>query len=96
MEFSPETQPTPHLPDLRASLHHGAQLLTPTLETERMRLRMFAPDDLDALALIFSNPQVMRYLGDGRSAAPDLVERETLPALMPRDEWEQRRGATAS
>lgn len=31
-----------------------------------MRLRMFAPDDLDALAHIFSNPEVMRYLGDGQ------------------------------
>ena len=33
------------------------------IETERIRLRMFTMDDLDDLALIFSNPRVMKYLG---------------------------------
>ena len=38
----------------------------PELETERLRLRLFTPADLDPLARIFSHPEVMRYLGDGR------------------------------
>jgi RimJ/RimL family protein N-acetyltransferase len=37
-----------------------------TLETERLRLRMFRDDDLDAYARIVANPEVMRYLGDGQ------------------------------
>jgi RimJ/RimL family protein N-acetyltransferase len=37
-----------------------------TLETERLRLRMFRDDDLDAYAPIVADPEVMRYLGDGQ------------------------------
>lgn len=70
--------------------------MQPFLVTERLMLRTFTAADLDAVIALDGDPEVMRYLGDGRSAARDLVERETLPALMPRDEWEQRRGATAS
>lgn len=33
------------------------------LQTRRTVLRMFTPDDLDALAAIFGNPNVMKYLG---------------------------------
>jgi RimJ/RimL family protein N-acetyltransferase len=33
------------------------------LETDRLILRMFTPDDLDALHFIFSNPNVMKFLG---------------------------------
>jgi RimJ/RimL family protein N-acetyltransferase len=33
------------------------------LHTRRTVLRMFTPDDLDALAAIFGNPNVMKYLG---------------------------------
>jgi RimJ/RimL family protein N-acetyltransferase len=38
-----------------------------TLETERLRLRMFRQDDLDAYAAICADPEVMRYLGDGKA-----------------------------
>ena len=38
----------------------------PTLETERLRLRMFRQDDLDAYAAICEDVEVMRYLGDGK------------------------------
>jgi RimJ/RimL family protein N-acetyltransferase len=34
-----------------------------TLETERLRLRMFREDDLDAYAAMCADPEVMRYLG---------------------------------
>lgn len=36
------------------------------LETARLRLRMFRDDDLDAYARICADPEVMRYLGDGK------------------------------
>jgi len=38
-----------------------------TLETDRLRLRMFRQDDLDAYAAICADAEVMRYLGDGKA-----------------------------
>ena len=35
------------------------------LETERLVLRQFTPDDLDALAELYADEQVMRYIGAG-------------------------------
>src|SRR2546422_4149694 len=43
----------------------------PEIETERLLLRMFRPDDLNNLAGLFSDPEVMRYVGEG-----DTVNRE--------------------
>jgi RimJ/RimL family protein N-acetyltransferase len=37
------------------------------LDTDRLHLRMFREDDLDAYAAICADPEVMRYLGDGRT-----------------------------
>jgi len=37
-----------------------------TLETERLILRMFREDDAEAYARICADPEVMRYLADGR------------------------------
>jgi RimJ/RimL family protein N-acetyltransferase len=36
-----------------------------TLETERLRMRMFREDDLDAYAAMCADPDVMRYIGAG-------------------------------
>jgi RimJ/RimL family protein N-acetyltransferase len=36
------------------------------LETARLRLRVFTPDDIGELARITRDPEVMRYIGDGR------------------------------
>ncbi len=36
-----------------------------TLETERLLLRMFREEDLDDYAVIFGDPEVSRYLGNG-------------------------------
>lgn len=36
-----------------------------TLETGRLRLRMFREDDLDAYAAMCADPDVMRYIGAG-------------------------------
>lgn len=38
-----------------------------TLETERLLLRIFRPSDLDAYAEICADPEVMRYIKDGRT-----------------------------
>lgn len=36
------------------------------IETERLRLRMLRDSDLDDLAALFADPDVMRYVGNGR------------------------------
>jgi RimJ/RimL family protein N-acetyltransferase len=38
-----------------------------SLETERLILRMFREDDLDPYAAMCADPDVMRYLGDGKA-----------------------------
>lgn len=48
------------------------------IETERLQLRLFRPGDLDDLFPIFSDPDVVRYLGSGQPARRD----ETETALM--------------
>ena len=39
----------------------------PELKTERLLLRAFRDGDLDAMAAMSADPDVMRYLGDGRT-----------------------------
>ena len=41
----------------------------PSIETERLRLRMVSPDDLDDLARLFADPDVVKYIGDGQPAS---------------------------
>jgi RimJ/RimL family protein N-acetyltransferase len=41
----------------------------PTLNTDRLRLRAFEANDLDAYAAMQANPEVMRYLVTGRTSA---------------------------
>lgn len=38
----------------------------PTIETDRLTLRGFVPDDLDRLAAILGDPEVMRYMPGGK------------------------------
>lgn len=45
------------------------------IETERLILRMFRPDDLDELATLFSDPDVVRYVGDGKPVSRDESDR---------------------
>ncbi len=47
----------------------------PAIETERLLLRMFRPEDLDELARLFSDPEVMRYVGDGQLVSREEAER---------------------
>ncbi len=39
---------------------------SPVIETARLRLRMFRQQDLDDLAALFADPNVMRYVADGQ------------------------------
>ena len=41
-----------------------------TLETPRLRLRMFREDDFDAYAGMLADPEVMRYLPQGAPMPP--------------------------
>jgi ribosomal-protein-alanine N-acetyltransferase len=45
------------------------------IETERLILRMFRPDDLDELAALFSDPDVVRYVGDGKPVSREESDR---------------------
>lgn len=45
------------------------------IETARLRLRMFRWEDLDALAALFADPEVMRYVADGKPAGRDIAEK---------------------
>ena len=44
------------------------------LETARLRLRPFGAGDLDGLSRITADPEVMRYIGDGRPITRDETE----------------------
>lgn len=45
------------------------------LETERLLLRTPVPEDAEALAPIYADPEVMRYVGDGRTLSRADTER---------------------
>jgi ribosomal-protein-alanine N-acetyltransferase len=47
----------------------------PSIETERLLLRMVRRADLDDLAALFADPQVMRFVGDGQVASREVAER---------------------
>jgi ribosomal-protein-alanine N-acetyltransferase len=60
------------------------QALSPSIETDRLRLRLFHPQDLDELASMFSDPQVMRYVADGKPAGRDVAEKALTSVI---DHW---------
>jgi RimJ/RimL family protein N-acetyltransferase len=45
------------------------------LETDRLVLRPPVPEDADALAPMYGDPDVMRYLGNGRTLTPEQTKR---------------------
>jgi RimJ/RimL family protein N-acetyltransferase len=45
------------------------------IETERLIMRMFRPDDLDDLAALFRDPDVLRYVGDGQPKGREEADR---------------------
>src|SRR5262245_16446079 len=47
--------------------HRTVRCHVVTLETERLRLRMFRDDDLDSFAEMVADPEVMRYIAAGQT-----------------------------
>jgi RimJ/RimL family protein N-acetyltransferase len=52
------------------------------LETERLRLRRFTMDDVDAILALDSDPEVMRYISGGRPTPREDIETDYLPAWL--------------
>lgn len=59
----------------------------PVLVTERLRLRPFREDDLDAFAAMCADAEVMRYIGTGAPVARDVAWRQM---AMLNGEWSLR------
>jgi len=57
---------------------------SPLIETDRLRLRLFQPQDLDELASMFSDAQVMRYVADGKPAGRDVAQKALTSVI---DHW---------
>lgn len=47
----------------------------PSVETDRLLLRMIREDDLDHLAALFADPEVVKYVGNGLPAGREEAER---------------------
>ncbi|WP_433336616.1 GNAT family N-acetyltransferase [Spirillospora sp. CA-294931] len=52
------------------------------LETPRLVLRRFTEEDVDALVLLDSDPEVMAYISGGDPTPLEEIRDETLPALL--------------
>lgn len=52
------------------------------LQTERLILRAFTPDDVDDLTALDSDPAVMRYLNGGEPTPRAVIERDVLPRFI--------------
>jgi RimJ/RimL family protein N-acetyltransferase len=52
------------------------------LQTERLVLRRFTPDDVDRLVELDNDPEVMRYVNGGRPVARDEIADDVLPAFL--------------
>lgn len=48
---------------------------SPLIETERLLLRLPRPEDVDAYARAFADPETMRFMGDGSTATREQAER---------------------
>jgi len=56
--------------------------MTIRLETSRLLLRRFTEADVDNMASLHGDPEVMRYIDDGRPVPRAVVADETLPAIL--------------
>lgn len=52
------------------------------LETERLILRRFTPDDVDLVTALDADPAVMRYINGGRPTPRDEIRDDYLPAWL--------------
>lgn len=58
------------------------------IETERLRLRLFRPDDVDAMAPFYADPEVMKWMSGGQP-----LPRERVALAIPRYiEWFRKNG----
>ncbi|HEV7744933.1 MAG TPA: GNAT family N-acetyltransferase [Pyrinomonadaceae bacterium] len=57
---------------------------SPVIETARLRLRLFRPDDLDDLAAMLMDPLVVRYVGDGKPADREVAHKALTSVI---DHW---------
>jgi RimJ/RimL family protein N-acetyltransferase len=58
------------------------QLVDVFLQTARLRLRRFTTADADYLVAVDGDPEVMRYLTNGKPTPREVVESEVLPSIM--------------
>jgi RimJ/RimL family protein N-acetyltransferase len=66
---------------------HSRSMGIPRLDTQRLLLREFIPADLDRLAEMLSNPQVMRFMPGG---GPAPRERAAAVLRNSGQEWQER------
>lgn len=52
------------------------------LETERLALREFTEDDVDALVTLDADPAVMRFLNGGKPTSRLVIQRDVLPRIL--------------
>jgi RimJ/RimL family protein N-acetyltransferase len=52
------------------------------LETDRITMRDFTPDDVEALVELDRDPEVMRYITGGEPTPRATIEREVLPRFL--------------
>ncbi|GAA3145575.1 GNAT family N-acetyltransferase [Planomonospora alba] len=60
-----------------------------SMMTERLLLRRPGEEDVEPLALMNADPEVMRYIGDGSALPPDL-DRTAAGLARVRREWDER------
>ena len=66
------------------------------LETERLILRRFTPDDVDLVTALDADPAVMRYINGGRATPRDEIRDDYLPAWLAYYERGERYGFWAA
>ena len=52
------------------------------LETERLMLRRFGAQDIDALVELDADPQVMRFISDGAPTSRAEISTDVLPGFL--------------
>jgi RimJ/RimL family protein N-acetyltransferase len=71
---------------LESQLTSGSEFIMPEIETSRLHLRQFSMDDLNDLFAIRSDPEVMRFIGEGQPHSLDQV-RDALENVL--SVWKQ-------
>lgn len=56
--------------------------MTVYLRTDRLVLRQFTADDLDALVELDSDPEVMHFITGGRATPREEIQNDVLPAFL--------------